>query len=227
LCEPCGGQSSRPPKPVNRPASFMLQTSCAQFCSTSGLEVTGFANLRLHPRRPNGARVKPRQHVEGDIIPALRKAGIPWHGFYSLRRFYGTLIREQSGSSDTASKALGNSKDVADRHYIMPVAPRSSFAASDESSQCLNSHDSRVSKARRRGKNDEARAPVGRTDRGMQAARRCRAWRKAHHHRQCRVLLHHHLQRPFSTHSALLRKFIFIDRRTGAGFHIGSTIRFS
>jgi integrase len=71
--------------------------------------------------RPNGERVNLDNMSKRDIIPALRKAGIPWHGFYSLRRFYGTMIREQSGSSDTASKALGNSKDVSDEHYIKPT----------------------------------------------------------------------------------------------------------
>ncbi len=44
----------------------------------------------------------------------LSKAGIAWGGYYSLRRFHGTGVREKSGSSDTASKALGNTKDVAD-----------------------------------------------------------------------------------------------------------------
>jgi hypothetical protein len=41
-----------------------------------------------------------------------------WHGWYSLRRFHGTQIREQAGNSDTMSKALGNSKAVADKHYL-------------------------------------------------------------------------------------------------------------
>ena len=44
-----------------------------------------------------------------------------WAGYYSLRRFHGTMVRTQSGSSDTASKALGNSKDVLDRHYLKPA----------------------------------------------------------------------------------------------------------
>jgi integrase len=40
-----------------------------------------------------------------------------WNGFYSLRRFHATQIRQEA-SSDTMSKALGNSKAVADRHYL-------------------------------------------------------------------------------------------------------------
>lgn len=50
------------------------------------------------------------------------RTSVPWFGFYSLRRFYGTQLREQSESSDTASKALRNSKEIADKHYNKPVA---------------------------------------------------------------------------------------------------------
>ena len=45
-----------------------------------------------------------------------------WHGWYSLRRFLGTAVRMHSSSSETTSKALGNSRDVADKHYIKPDA---------------------------------------------------------------------------------------------------------
>jgi hypothetical protein len=50
------------------------------------------------------------------IRQTLEKAGIAWNGFYSLRR------RMESKSSETAAKALGNSRDVCDRHYIKPQA---------------------------------------------------------------------------------------------------------
>ena len=40
------------------------------------------------------------------------------HGWYSLTRFHGTQVHEQVGNSDTMSKALGNSKAVADKHYL-------------------------------------------------------------------------------------------------------------
>lgn len=36
-----------------------------------------------------------------------------------LRRFLGTQVRMHA-DSETASKALGNSKEVADKHYIKP-----------------------------------------------------------------------------------------------------------
>jgi hypothetical protein len=41
-----------------------------------------------------------------------------WHGWYSLRRFHGTQVRHEAGNSDTSAKALGNSKDVFDKHYL-------------------------------------------------------------------------------------------------------------
>jgi integrase len=42
-----------------------------------------------------------------------------WNGWYSLRRFVGTEVRMQA-DSETSAKALGNSKAVADKHYIKP-----------------------------------------------------------------------------------------------------------
>lgn len=54
------------------------------------------------------------------IWTALEEAKIEWPGWYALRRFLGTQVRMQS-NTETASKALGNSKEVADRHYIKPT----------------------------------------------------------------------------------------------------------
>jgi integrase len=50
------------------------------------------------------------------------KTSVPWYGFYSLRRFHGTEVRREAGNSDTSSKALRNSKAVADRHYLAPAS---------------------------------------------------------------------------------------------------------
>ena len=38
----------------------------------------------------------------------------------ALRRFHGTAVRTES-NLETTSKALGNSKTVADKHYVKPV----------------------------------------------------------------------------------------------------------
>jgi hypothetical protein len=56
------------------------------------------------------------------IRPTLEKAGLFWKGWYALRRFHGTEVRMHSDSSETSAKALGNSKAVADKHYIKPTA---------------------------------------------------------------------------------------------------------
>ena len=49
-----------------------------------------------------------------------RDASLPeWKGWYSLRRFVGTEVRMKA-DSETSAKALGNSKAVAEKHYIKP-----------------------------------------------------------------------------------------------------------
>jgi integrase len=53
------------------------------------------------------------------IRPALKNAGIIWRGWYSMRRFLGTQVRMHA-DSEISAKALGNSRAVADRHYIKP-----------------------------------------------------------------------------------------------------------
>jgi integrase len=54
------------------------------------------------------------------IRAALEKAEVAWPGWYALRRFVGTEVRMHA-DSETSAKALGNSKAVADRHYIKPT----------------------------------------------------------------------------------------------------------
>jgi len=55
------------------------------------------------------------------IRPALEKAEITWKGWYALRRFLGTAVR-MSSDGETMATALGNSKDVAKKHYLKPTA---------------------------------------------------------------------------------------------------------
>jgi hypothetical protein len=47
----------------------------------------------------------------------LDESGPKWHGWYSMRRFLGTQV-PMHADSEIRAKALGNSKAVADRHYI-------------------------------------------------------------------------------------------------------------
>jgi hypothetical protein len=48
------------------------------------------------------------------------KSELIWPGWYSLRRFHGTAVRAES-NLETTSRALGNSKAVADKHYVKPA----------------------------------------------------------------------------------------------------------
>jgi len=54
------------------------------------------------------------------VRPALKEAKIVWKGWYALRRFHGTQVRMHA-NRETSAKALGNSKAVADKHYIKPT----------------------------------------------------------------------------------------------------------
>jgi len=89
--------------------------------------------------RANGERVNLDNETKRVITPALnccavckksesaehkghnykRDESLPvWHGWYSLRRFHGTQVRQECTSSETMAKALGNSRAVADAHYL-------------------------------------------------------------------------------------------------------------
>ena len=57
---------------------------------------------------------------EGHVFK-LDESGTKWRGWYSMRRFLGTQVRMHTESSETSAKALGNSKAVADKHYIKPT----------------------------------------------------------------------------------------------------------
>ena len=74
------------------------------------------------------------------VRPALKQAKIEWHSWYALRRFHATAIRKESGSSDTASKALGNTREVLDKHYLKPdgVLPDVRKAVKDAVSGLVN-----------------------------------------------------------------------------------------
>jgi len=75
------------------------------------------------------------------IVPTLsRDTSLPkWKGWYSLRRFVGSEVRMKA-DSETSAKALGNSKAVADRHYIKPqtVLPDVRKAVNDAFSGLTN-----------------------------------------------------------------------------------------
>ena len=69
-----------------------------------------------------GRRGKPANldnMAKRSIRRRLRELGLAWPEWYSLRRFHGTAVRAES-NLETTSRALGNSKAVADRHYVKP-----------------------------------------------------------------------------------------------------------
>lgn len=76
---------------------------------------------RTHPRwASKKAPVVLDNLAKRSIRKALEKAKIEWLEWSALRRFLGTQVRMQA-DTETASKALGNSKEVADKHYIKPT----------------------------------------------------------------------------------------------------------
>jgi len=64
--------------------------------------------------------IRPRLEVmNNEAASKGEKAELNWPGWYSLRRFHGTAVRAES-NLETTSRALGNSKAVADKHYVKP-----------------------------------------------------------------------------------------------------------
>jgi hypothetical protein len=89
--------------------------------------------------RSDGGRVNLDNMSKREIVPALSRCAVcqeaesakhkghafkrdetlpQWHGWYSLRRFHGTAVRQESGNDETMAKALGNTKEVAVNHYL-------------------------------------------------------------------------------------------------------------
>ncbi len=64
-----------------------------------------------------------------EVKPALKKAGIPWHGWYALRRGIGTQITADS-RDPLAAKGMLRHESVAttEAHYIKDV-PENTAAA--------------------------------------------------------------------------------------------------
>lgn len=78
------------------------------------------ARLSIRPALSRCAICKEAESAEHKGHDFERDKTSPqWHGWYSLRRFVGTEVRMKA-DSETSAKALGNSKAVADKHYIKP-----------------------------------------------------------------------------------------------------------
>ena len=120
-----------------------LRSILLDLWDSQGSPISGYLLARANGRKKNGRckRVNLDNETKRVIMPALTRCAVchesesakheghefardetlpQWHGWYSLRRFHGTMVRGEA-SSETTSKALGNSKEVADKHYIKPT----------------------------------------------------------------------------------------------------------
>jgi hypothetical protein len=70
-------------------------------------------------RGRNGKPANLDNLAKRSIRRRLKELGLTWVEWYSLRRFHGTAVRAES-NLETTSRALGNSKAVADKHYVKP-----------------------------------------------------------------------------------------------------------
>jgi integrase len=69
-----------------------------------------------------GQPVKMESFIKHAIMPAVRKAGLPWYGLYAARRACATNLVALTGNVNAAHMVLGNSLAVAMKAYIKPSA---------------------------------------------------------------------------------------------------------
>ena len=64
--------------------------------------------------------IRPRlEEVNKQAVAKGEETVLSWPGWYSFRRFHGTAVCAES-DLETTSRALGNSKDIANKHYVKP-----------------------------------------------------------------------------------------------------------
>lgn len=59
-------------------------------------------------------------YLKHNVVPVIRKAGLPWYGIYAARRGAATNLVALTGSVSAAYQVLGNSLDVVMKKYIKP-----------------------------------------------------------------------------------------------------------
>jgi integrase len=67
-----------------------------------------------------GSPLKMESFVKPAIMPAVREAGLQWHGLYAARRACATNLVKLTGNVNAAHQVLGNSFKVAMDKYIKP-----------------------------------------------------------------------------------------------------------
>jgi integrase len=75
----------------------------------------------LFPGRSSGP-MKMESFLKNRIMPAVRKAELPWYGLYAARRACATNLVALTGDVNAAYQVLGNSLQVAIKAYIKPSA---------------------------------------------------------------------------------------------------------
>ena len=123
-------EQSEKPVPVNPELrQILLDLSRSQ-----GLPVNGYI-LAGHKGQPMNLD----NLAKRTIRTVLEAKGLIFPGWYTLRRFFATEVRLHT-DSETVSKALRNSKAVADKHYIKPteVLPDVRKAVNDAVSGLVN-----------------------------------------------------------------------------------------
>src|ERR1700691_1240790 len=93
-------QSSAKPVPVIEPLTTIL---------AEVREVDGNPQSGPILRGPSGKPLDLHNLANRVVIPTLRKAGIPWHGWYSLRRGVATIVTALSKDSLAAKGLLRHS----------------------------------------------------------------------------------------------------------------------
>jgi len=102
-------KSVRPVPVDDQLREILLDLWNAQGCPISGYILAG-EKRKNHP-------VILDNLAKRAIRPTLEKAGLTWRGWYALRRCHGTEVRKHT-NGDTMAKALGNTKEVANKHYL-------------------------------------------------------------------------------------------------------------
>lgn len=120
--------SSLKPVPVIEPLrSVLLALRQADGNPDSGLILRG----------PSGKPLDLHNVANRVVIPTLKRAGIPWHGWYSLRRGVATTVTSLSKDPHAAKGLLRHSNvSTTERHYIKDVPENTLDAMKQLESLC-------------------------------------------------------------------------------------------
>jgi len=123
-------ESSEKPVPIIEP----LKTILAELRLADGNPSSGSIL-----RGPSGKPLDLHNLANRVVIPVLKKAGIKWHGWYSLRRWVGTAMTALPKDSLAAKELLRHSSvSTTERHYIKDVLENTLQAMKQLEALCNN-----------------------------------------------------------------------------------------